>query len=114
MEPSIEQGHQLLLFKPHLALLNWLKEVVEGQDDLVEVMGRVKLSNLEENYTVMVKNFANLTEIKPFINDFYHPIFSTAMTRITSRSDQWPVIDSFQEFKSYFSVEIHTQLIHLH
>lgn len=114
MESEIEQGRQLLLFKPRQALLNWLKAAVEGQDDLVDVMERVKLSNLEENATVMVKNFANLTEIKPFIKDFYHPIFSTAMTRITSQSEQWPVINSFQEFRSYFSVEIHTQLIHLH
>ncbi len=114
MEPLIEQGRQLLLFKPREALFNWLKSMVESQDDLVDVMNCVKLSNLEENATVMVKNFSNLTEIKPFIKDFYHPIVLTAMTRITSQFDQWPVINSFQEFRSYFSVEIHTQLIHLH
>lgn len=114
MEPAIAEGKQLLLFKPRMALLNWLKSAVEGQDDLVDVMERVELARLEENATVMVKNFSNLTEIKPFIQHFYHPIFSTAMTRITNESEQWPVIESFQAFREYFAVEIHTQLIHLH
>ncbi len=114
MEPTIEEGNQLLLFKPRMALLNWLKSVVEGQDDLVDVLERVELARLEENATVMVKNFSNLTEIKPFIKYFYHQIFATAMTRITNESAQWPEMDSFQDFREYFAVEIHTQLIHLH
>ncbi|EHL32085.1 hypothetical protein [Legionella drancourtii] len=114
MEPAIEEGNQLLLFKPRMALLNWLKSVVEGQDDLMDVLERVELARLEENATVMVKNFSNLTEIKPFIKHFYHQIFSTAMTRITNESEQWPEIDSFQAFREYFAVEIHTQLIHLY
>lgn len=114
MEPSIKEGNQLLLFKPRIALLNWLRSAVEGQEELVDVIERVELSNLEENATVMVKNFFNLTEIKPFMKNYYYQIFSTAMTRITHQSDQWPVIDSFQAFNEYFAVEIHTQLIHLH
>ncbi|WP_058534593.1 hypothetical protein [Legionella saoudiensis] len=114
MEPTIEKGRQLLLFKPRAALLNWLKSTAEGQDELVEVIERVHLSNLEENATVMVKNFSNLTEIKPFIKNYYQPIFSTAMTRISNQSEQWPLIDSFQQFNEYFAVEIHTQLIHLY
>ncbi|MGC1183089.1 hypothetical protein [Legionella sp.] len=114
MEPSIEEGRQLLLFKPRMALLNWIKSMVESENDLMDVIDRVELSNLEENATVMVKNFANLTQIKPFIKHFYYPIFSTAMSRITHQSDQWPAIDSFAAFKEYFSVEIHTQLIHLY
>lgn len=113
MEPSIDVGHQLLLFKPRLALLNWLKSVAEGQEDLVGVIERVELSHLEENASVIVKNFPNLTDIKPFIRHYYHPIFSTVMKRITTQSEQWPLINTFQDFNEYFAVEIHTQLVHL-
>lgn len=113
MEPSIETSHQLLLIKPRLALLNWIKESLEGQDDLVDVIEKVELSHLEENATVLVKNFSNLTEIKPFIKENYIPIFSAAMSRMSSQPDQWPSINSFQDFNRYFAIEIHTQLIHL-
>ena len=57
MENSIEEGAQLLLFKPRIALLDWLKSLVEDQDELADVIERVELANLEENATVMVKNF---------------------------------------------------------
>lgn len=113
MESSINQGNQLLIFRPRIALLNWLKSVVENQDELTDVIERVNLTHLQENATVMVRNFNNLMGIKPFIKHFYLPIFATAMTRITRQENQWPVVNSFQEFKEYFSVEIHTQLIHL-
>jgi hypothetical protein len=113
MEPSIEKGNQLLLFKPRIALLNWLRSVAEGQEDLVDVLERVELSHLEENASVVVKNFSNLTDIKPFVRHYYQPIFSTVMQRITTQSKQWPLIHSFQDFNEYFAVEIHTQLVHL-
>ncbi|MCW8398298.1 hypothetical protein OQJ26_05775 [Legionella sp. PATHC038] len=113
MEPSIEKSHQLLLIKPRMALLNWIKESLEGQDDLVDVIEKVELSHLEENATALVKNFSNLTEIKPFIKEHYISIFSAAMSRMSSQPEQWPSIDSFQDFSHYFAIEIHTQLIHL-
>ncbi|KTC78976.1 hypothetical protein [Legionella cherrii] len=113
MEPSIEKSHQLLLIKPRMALLNWIKESLEGQDDLVDVIEKVELSHLEENATALVKNFSNLTEIKPFIKENYISIFSAAMSRMSSQPEQWPSIDSFQDFSHYFAIEIHTQLIHL-
>lgn len=111
MEPSIEEGRQLLLLKPRMALINWFKTVAEGQEDVVNVVARVSLANLEVNATVLVKNFANLTDIKPFIKHYYQPIFSTAMIRIANRPSQWPLIDSFHAFKEYFAVEIHTQFV---
>lgn len=114
MEPSIEQGHQLLTIKPRSVLLSWMKSAVEDQDDLANVMERVNLTHLVENATVMVKNFTSLKEIKPFLMQYYKPIFETAMSRMSTQSDQWPVVNSFQSFLRYFSVEIHTQLIHLH
>lgn len=113
MEPSIEKSHQLLLIKPRMALLNWIKATLEDQDDLVDVIEKVELSHLEENATALVKKFFNLTEIKPFIKEHYLPLFSTAMSRMSSQSEQWPLVDSFQTFSHYFAIEIHTQLIHL-
>lgn len=114
LESAIKNAQQLLVLRPRMPLLDWLKNTAEGQEELADVIDRVQLANLQENATVLVKNFANLTEIKPFIIDYYRPIFKSAMTRITSQSEQWPKIDSLQDFKEYFAIEIHTQLIHLH
>lgn len=113
MEPSIEKGHQLLKIKPRSVLLNWIKSAAGDQEELSNVLERVTLSNLVENATVIVKNFNSLKEIKPFLQEYYKPIFETAMSRMSGESEQWPVVNSFQSFSQYFAVEIHTQLIHL-
>ncbi|MBI2785855.1 MAG: hypothetical protein HYX60_05940 [Legionella longbeachae] len=113
MEPSIEKSHQLLILKPRMALLNWIKTAIEGQEELQDVIEKIGLTHLEENATVLVKNFSNLTEIKPFIKEYYQPIFTTAMSRMSNQPVQWPLIDSLQMFNQYFAIEIHTQLIHL-
>lgn len=112
MEPSMEKSHQLLLLKPRLALCNWVKAVVESQDDIIDVIDKVELVHLEENVTVLVKNFSNLTAIKPFIKECYPFLFSTIMKRILTQSGQWPLVDSWQAFSRYFAIEIHTQLLH--
>ncbi len=114
MESSIEEGHQLLNIKPRTMLLQWVKSSVEEQDDLADVMERVSLSQLAENSTLMVKNFPSLDQVKPFVKQYYQPIFETAMSRMSNQSDEWPEVDSFQSFCKYFTIEIHTQLIHLH
>lgn len=113
MEPAMEKSHQLLLLKPRLVLCNWVKAVVEGQDDLMDVIDKVELVSLEENTTALVKNFSNLTAIKPFIKEYYPFLFSIIMKRTLTQSVQWPLVDSWQAFSRYFAVEIHTQLIHL-
>ncbi|MFT4059876.1 MAG: hypothetical protein QM652_10035 [Legionella sp.] len=114
LESVIKQAKQLLLLKPRMPLLNWLKSMVEDEEELADVVEHVQLANLQENATALVKNFSNLTEIKPFIQEYYYPIFKSAMSRITSQATQWPKINSLQEFKEYFAIEIHTQLIHLY
>ena len=73
----------------------------------------MNLSHLVENATVMVKNFKQLSEIKPFIQQYYRPIFKAEMTRMCDKAEQWPVVDTLQKFNRHFSVEMHTQLIHL-
>jgi len=114
MESTLEKGQQLLNIKPRSVLLSWLKTSVEDNEELANVVERVSLSQLVENSSVLVKNFPTLKEIKPFLKEYYKPLFETAMSRMSTEADQWPVVTSFQQFNQYFEVEIHTQLIHLH
>lgn len=116
MEPTLEDGHQLLCIKPRSILLKWMKSVVEDEreQDLTAILERVNISHLTENATVVVKNFDHLAEIKPFITHYYQPIYQAEMLRMSDCAEQWPEIDSFQKFSRYFFVEVHTQLVHLH
>ncbi len=114
MEPSIHQGHQLLCVKPRSVLLKWIKSTLMAQQaEPPEVFECMNLAHIRENATVLVKNFEHLSDIKPFIQKYYRPIFKAEMLRMCTDADQWPEIDTFQMFRRYFEVEIHTQLIHL-
>ncbi|KTD18576.1 Uncharacterised protein [Legionella lansingensis] len=114
MESSIEEGKQLLRVRPRSVLLKWMKAAVEEQSDLISVLERVTLSHLAENATVVIKNFSRLSQIKPFLQHYYQPIFESEMMRMCNNREEWPIVDSYQTFSSYFAIDIHTQLIHLH
>lgn len=114
MESSLSQGRQLLRVKPRSVLLKWLKSAVEERAEFADVLERINLSHLAENATVVVKNFSNLTDIEPFLNHHYPLIFEAEMSRMCDKAEEWPLVDSYQTFKRYFSIETHTQLIHLH
>jgi hypothetical protein len=114
LEDSLSEGKQLLRIKPRSVLLKWIKSTATDESDLSCVLEQVNLSHLAENATVIVKNFQNLSEIKPFLKQCYRPIFEAEMLRMCEDSEQWPAVDSYQAFSRYFAVEIHTQLIHLH
>lgn len=114
MEPSITEGHHLLCIKPRSVLIKWMKSSIEDQNEIISILERVNLAHLTENATVVVKNFNQLSEVKPFINHHYRPMFNAEMSRMCDKTEQWPEIDSIQEFSRYFAVEVHTQLIHLH
>ena len=113
MESSMHQGKQLLCVKPRAVLLKWLRASIED-DEMTSILERVNLSHLVENATVVIKNFQELTEVKPFIEQYYRPIFRAEMLRMCDKEEQWPIVNTVQAFTRYFSVEIHTQLIHLH
>ena len=113
MEPSITKGHQLLCIKPRSVLLKWMKSSIADHDEVSSILERVNLSHLVENATVVVKNFKQLSEIKPFIQQYYRPIYKAEMTRMCDKSEQWPIVDTLQKFNRHFSIEMHTQLIHL-
>lgn len=114
LEPSLEQGHQLIELRPRSALLQWMKTMVEDDEELTDVLTNVNLATLSENATVVVKNFPQLAAIKPFLQDHYAAIFTAAMRRFSSDSSTWPKIDSYSSFCRYFTVIIHRQLIHTH
>jgi hypothetical protein len=114
MEPSIKHGQQLLCIKPRSVLLKWVESSLsDEQMDTTQVVERVNLSGLTQHATVIVKNFHYPSEIKPFIKHYYQPIFTAEMNRMGVQRQQWPVVDTFQTFRRYFTVDIHTHLIHL-
>lgn len=113
MEKSIDEGQQLLCIKPRSVLLKWVQSSFREEDDH-EVIERIGLSHLTENSTVLVKNFQAINEVKPFIDQYFQPIYKTEMMRMCDQIDLWPHIESVSDFSRYFAVEIHTQLIHLH
>ncbi len=114
MESEMTKGQQLLRIKPRSVLLKWMEKEVRNEEELKRILERIDSSQLEENSTVVVKNFSDLREIKPFLQNHYLPVYETEMSRMSDQPEQWPNIDSFETFNRYFSTEIHTQLIHLH
>ncbi|STX28724.1 Uncharacterised protein [Legionella beliardensis] len=114
MEESMSHGKQLMRVKPRSVLLKWMKSTVEEQRELTSIIEEVTVSHLAENATVIIKNFNDLSEVKPFLQVHYPQIFEAEMFRMCDEADQWPKIDSYETFSRYFSIDIHTQLIHLH
>jgi hypothetical protein len=113
MEDNITSGQHLLCIKPRSVLLKWMKTAVEQEESLNDVMERVSLTQLCENATVLIKNFSQQADILPFMQSHYHTAFQSEMLRMCSDREFWPAVDSFETFIRYFSVEIHSQLVHL-
>ncbi len=115
MEPSMHRIEKLLCIKPRSVLLKWLRSSIEDCDDeLTSILERVNLSNLVENATIVAKNLKNLSELKPFIQANYGTFFRAEMSRMCDKEEQWPLINTVDAFDRYFSVDLHTQVIHLH
>lgn len=113
MEPSILTGQQLLRIKPRPTLLKWMRQAVDEQSELMSLVERVKLSHLAENSTVVIKSVTNLTDIKPFLKHNYRTIFEAEMMRMCDAPEEWPKVESYQDFNHYFTVNIHSQLVNL-
>ena len=114
MESSFDEGHQLLCVKPRSVALKWIPAETGQEVDATNLLCQANLPSHIENATVVVKNFRQLSEIKPFIQHYYQPIFYAEMFRMPQQAAFWPVVNSFQAFRRYFEIEIHTQLVHLH
>lgn len=114
MEPTLEEGRQLLCIKPRTVLINWMRSTIQDQEELTSILDRVNLSQLRENATVVVKNFEQVSEVKPFMEKHYRQIYEAELSRMCDKDEQWPLVDTFPRFNHYFAVEIHTQLVHLY
>jgi len=114
MEQSIDCGEQLLCIKPRSVLLKWIKSALDDEEDLVAVVDRIKLSHLVDNSTVMIKNFKTSTDLKSFVQQYFRPMFKTEMLRMSQDEEIWPKVQTPSDFSRYFTVEMHTQLVHLH
>lgn len=114
MESDFEHGKQLIRIKPRSLVLKWIQGAVADSDELTHVLEKVDIQSLEENATVVIKNFEDLTEIKPFLKDCYMPVYQAEMSRMCKDEVQWPEVNSYEDFNRYFAVGIHTRLVHLH
>ncbi|MCC5015740.1 MULTISPECIES: hypothetical protein [Legionella] len=114
MESSVAEGRQLLRIKPRSVLLKWMRTTVEEKNEIVTALERINLSHLAENATVIIKNFAKLADVKPFLKHYYRPIFEAEMLRMCDSAEEWPEVESYQDFCHYFAVNTHSRLIHLH
>jgi len=121
LESSIHDGKQLLRVKPRALLLKKMQQIIEknqlqaenNNDDEVLIIEQIKLTHLTENSTVVIKNFNQASEMKPFIKQFYRPIFKLEMMRMSEQRNQWPEVLSFEDFNRYFLVDVHTNMVHL-
>ena len=114
MESDFEHGKQLIRIKPRSLVLKWMQGAVADSDELTHILEKVDIQSLEENATVVIKNFEDLTEIKPFLKDCYMPVYQAEMSRMCKDEVQWPEVNSYEDFNRYFAVGIHTRLVHLH
>lgn len=114
LEPTVAEGRQLICVKPRSILLKWMRKTAEGQNELTTALKGISLAQITENATVIVKNFTALSDVKPFVKDFYPLMFEAEMSRMQNNAEDWPTIDSYQVFSHYFTVEAHTQLLHLY
>lgn len=111
LDSSCNFGSQVLQLKPRAQLLQWLRQIAQRHDDLIEIINRVNLSHLTENSSLVVKRFDDLGEMKLFVRENYKSLFGKAMRRMSSDRILWPKIHSFEEFNRYFAIRIHTHLI---
>ena len=113
LEKDFKEGQQVFCVRPRSVLLKWMKSLSEESTELCEVLEQVNVSQLSENATVVIKNFKQSSEVKSFVESFYPEIFEVEMSRMCDKAQQWPAVSSYQDFSRYFTVDIHTQLVHL-
>ncbi|MDF1677332.1 MAG: hypothetical protein P1U32_01395 [Legionellaceae bacterium] len=115
LETAFEEGQQLLRVKPRALLLKKMQEDTSDVDDksVFTRVERVSLSHLTENATVIIKHFKALSEVHLFMEQYFRPIFKMEMMRVCESRDAWPEVESFEAFRRYFIIDIHTHLVHL-
>ncbi|MCC5791041.1 MAG: hypothetical protein JJT82_00315 [Legionellaceae bacterium] len=113
LEKEIQDVQQLFCVRPRSILLQWMRSMVQNQPELHDVLERVEVSHLAENATVVLKNFVRPDEVKNFIRVYYPDIYSAEMLRMCDQVDHWPKLENYQDFMRYFTIDIHSQVVHL-
>lgn len=113
LEETISKATQLIRIRPRSVLLKWMRNISQDDNELSMMIDTINLSHLAENASVIIKNFASLADIKPFLKLCYPLIFEAEMIRMCENEEQWPRVDSYQAFCRYFAMDVHTKLIHL-
>lgn len=113
LEEDFIEGKQMFCVRPRSVLLNWMHSIAEDNEDLTEVLERVNVSHLAENATVVIKNFSKPSDVKGFVQSYFPAIYEVEMSRMCDQIEQWPSVESYQDFVKYFTVDIHTKLVHL-
>ena len=111
MEPAIATGQELLCIKPRSNFIKKIRASWDLQDDENTVVERVNVSQLSDNSMVIVKQFKQITDVQPFVERYFRPIFKAEMLRMGLVLNEWPDIDSYETFNHYFLVEVHSTLI---
>lgn len=113
MEPSHEETHQLLRLKPRPILLQWMEMALGDDDESIALLEKVTIEQVAENSTLALKNFQRLSDIKDFMQTYYSKLFKFEMKRMCDDESLWPEMNNYSQFCRYFSIDIHTQLIHM-
>ena len=114
MENSIQDGQQLLCIQPRQGLLHWMKVSNPNTQEWLAAKEALRLSDLTDNATVLIKNFTHEQDAKQFVQHYYQPLFKAEMFRLCDDKQHWPEVTSLQMFNRYFSVKHYTELVHLH
>lgn len=113
IEPELANDLQVVKVKPRAMLLEWMKSVVADDRGLSTIVNGLEISQLRENASLIIKRLNPLSAINSFLSIYYLPIFEAVMSRMSTQSSQWPAVSTFNDFKTYFEIELHTQLINL-
>jgi len=113
MESSIQDCHQLVCVKPRVVDLEWLQE----SDDQIEVRGilhALNTSQTGQTASLLVRHYDRLADLKPLVQRYCRPLLKQDFMKKAAQLIQWPSVSSLQMFHRYFTVEVHTQVVHLH
>lgn len=112
-EKSMDESQCLLKIKHKEPMMSWIKNRAKNNDELKDICKKITLSHLNENASIILKNFYDIHYIKHFLKKRYYDIYEIEMLRMCNSKKDWPKIDSFDEFCLYFGFSVHTHVIHL-
>lgn len=110
METLMEDCRQLVCVTPKLVSFT----SNNGPIDMDGLLQTLDVSRTVNVATALVKNFDRLSDLKPLLQRYCKPMLQVDKMRKAAQTIQWPTLHSWQMFHRYFSIKVHTQLVHLH